>query len=1852
MSTRKSTNKQNADSIVSLSQDLSTPRSKQSQDAGSETSEPPTTPTSRDSNQSIPAESKRKRRTNSTQSISTPKRSTSEAKDSAANESNDKSATKDTEEKTQIANTDTPRRRKRRIIEKTSTMSTRKSLADIAAKNAPLRTSARSASKGTSPDDNPKPKRGRKRKADLITTPIKKEPKDSNQSDNEAYEVPDVKRIKIEKVDNEDPEEEILMEIRTEILADIRIKQEDEDKNQVIKIKDENSIKSTESAPKEVKSMSDKATERKTLSNDSKDDEVVILNTPEKIVSIEDGSPGDSAEGQTGVVKKRRGRKSAANKPQEKKRPTPTKPAKLVTPPKRRGRKPASLLLQSKTTPPAKKTTRKPSKSPVPEKSDSTKTQVPATIENEETSNLEPGELIFSTTTGDVNSDSKDQQREPLLIDTTTQNSEGKDSIPSTECTAGSEKSASLSPVELESEGLSAVSVKQFYKKPEFLENNLGIEEDPKLGEIVQNVEKEPVREEEKESVVEDEKESVVEDENEITKKIEDCVEKGDKDTEQKIEEESMQKIEKETTKKSEKETAQKTEKETPPKVKKESKLTVEEIQEVLDEDKEESDGKASDVQGADDLEANEVLKEEKNDKTESLPQSKESTPNVKSPESVQGTDEADMTGSDSLKEGELLVLEDSTEEENTLSQKTDKNGGSKVSSPTPTEVKTEPETATDSGMAEVKPSSEESEMEPEIVASEEDQQVDDQGLKKDEIVEDKTIEKDSAVVKNPPNSDVKQIDLKLTEKSAAEITPEDEKEDSKKILVNGDGTDNALLDNDDLEKDAMANECSAMEIDSGVSDVAENNSNDPNEDLNILQEIIESENPKGEISDSDGIVVGVLPGELEVDKKEDVVDIKEKIQVVESLKVKEIQSTPEKKDIAPIIIRKIHETPETLKQKETHFKSLGLLTIKAADEAKIEKQKRRQQLHSSSSTSSKKLNGNACMGDSPEATSGDPGATAEATTADKKEVVIPEKASSFAIHPGRLCQDQCFYCGGKFGLYDTPCHVAQLKSLERQRKILDNEEKLTVDNCLCDACFRHVDRRANAAVQKKRLSAPGNSTGNIGDASAATGETNESADGGNEAPMPIPPGHSLAKSVCFVTNCGQPASHTFRRKGFRKTIRKLLGNDIDMTNMGGRLPICDKHYELIIQCLECALCKRRLIRNHMYHITQDVQLLESLLVKQGIPVKLQANPAVCKLCRYFTNLLVKPPEGKLQKAQFVKNYRRRLLHFHNVQESDEESEAEDQDESASKTKTQSPTQQPAKRGRKPKNQQATTVSQTITSSAPASSEEGNSSNDVVDLEADVAPTSGQMQLDNDVMVDYDMPVLSDSPSPPAISQPSKLQTILQGGSVARSNDDISMALRANPNISMRELFPGEEEMGLQVNVPFGGSSSQRTPEGWTRVQTFLQYDEPTRRLWEDLQKPYGNQSSFIRHLILLEKYFRNGDLILSQTASTNAVAYSETVQNRLRSYDYRASSPTASKNNATASTSSNSSKTNQNQQQQQTNSSLVNNSSSGNSMTSGSHKTSSSNNSRQAGNVSVPDPIKKLHSNLTITITPKGKAVQEATQVSTPSSVTGTTSSNNSILKSNLLARKNSAIEIIPIASAANNDSSSRLLSFPLTKQQKLLAAASHLTSTSTNPNPQKSLNWPPELISINRGGSNSLLIGNRNPTNTIASAKNKIHSISHQQQQRRVQHSVPARPLKLPPTFIKLPATLTEHERLTSRHWRPTLLPINSGPPVRSAPGVLYQTADGRKLPSLVQVQSRGKPYLISIHDYNRMCILRREKLIQDQMMKKAASSSRTLGNSGNSLLKGALSSTSSSATSSSNSDPKNTASQMMHW
>lgn len=67
-----------------------------------------------------------------------------------------------------------------------------------------------------------------------------------------------------------------------------------------------------------------------------------------------------------------------------------------------------------------------------------------------------------------------------------------RSAIAATTTTMDKPKSPSPGPV---SEGISAISVKQFYGQPDFLENNLGIEEDPKLAEIVQVHEKTKITE-------------------------------------------------------------------------------------------------------------------------------------------------------------------------------------------------------------------------------------------------------------------------------------------------------------------------------------------------------------------------------------------------------------------------------------------------------------------------------------------------------------------------------------------------------------------------------------------------------------------------------------------------------------------------------------------------------------------------------------------------------------------------------------------------------------------------------------------------------------------------------------------------------------------------------------------------------------------------------------------------------------------------------------------------------------------------------------------------------------------------------------------------------------------------------------------------------------------------------------------------------------------------------------------------------------------------------------------------------------------------------------------------------------
>lgn len=138
---------------------------------------------------------------------------------------------------------------------------------------------------------------------------------------------------------------------------------------------------------------------------------------------------------------------------------------------------------------------------------------------------------------------------------------------------------------------------------------------------------------------------------------------------------------------------------------------------------------------------------------------------------------------------------------------------------------------------------------------------------------------------------------------------------------------------------------------------------------------------------------------------------------------------------------------------------------------------------------------------------------------------------------------------------------------------VLD-EEKLTVDSCLCDACFRHVDRRANCPSYKKRLSEPNK-----------TGDTDESKDADG-----ILFHNNRELTWCHALNCKEQASYSVCCKWavkMRKTLAKHIQMNFENSASMAFLPICDKHFDEINQLLVCNLCNRRLKRNNCYYMNQ-----------------------------------------------------------------------------------------------------------------------------------------------------------------------------------------------------------------------------------------------------------------------------------------------------------------------------------------------------------------------------------------------------------------------------------------------------------------------------------------------------------------------------------------------------------------------------------------------------------------------------------------------------------------------------------------
>lgn len=196
----------------------------------------------------------------------------------------------------------------------------------------------------------------------------------------------------------------------------------------------------------------------------------------------------------------------------------------------------------------------------------------------------------------------------------------------------------------------------------------------------------------------------------------------------------------------------------------------------------------------------------------------------------------------------------------------------------------------------------------------------------------------------------------------------------------------------------------------------------------------------------------------------------------------------------------------------------------------------------------------------------------------------------------------------------------------------------MTRDSCLCDACYRHVDRKVNTPSYNNKTSFKRNNL--------------------------VGPGPK--QNHCHVLGCTKEASNILKRKWMikmKKSIcekvrfthltkigrKKLISTfqiNIDLANHGlHSIPICDEHYSMLEHLMVCAMCNRRLASNHMHSLGPEWKTLNEALNELGVPVTLTDKPVVCKFCRYFATLLLKDPSERPENtSNFFKGYRKRLV--------------------------------------------------------------------------------------------------------------------------------------------------------------------------------------------------------------------------------------------------------------------------------------------------------------------------------------------------------------------------------------------------------------------------------------------------------------------------------------------------------------------------------------------------------------------------------------------------------------------------------
>jgi len=344
----------------------------------------------------------------------------------------------------------------------------------------------------------------------------------------------------------------------------------------------------------------------------------------------------------------------------------------------------------------------------------------------------------------------------------------------------------------------------------------------------------------------------------------------------------------------------------------------------------------------------------------------------------------------------------------------------------------------------------------------------------------------------------------------------------------------------------------------------------------------------------------------------------------------------------------------------------------------------------------------------------------------------------------------------------------------------------------------------------------------------------------------------------CFVRNCNKEVTHTIGKKWLhrlKKRLAKKLITDWDRiakASMKSSFPVCNKHYNIIDYYRNCGLCKKKLQINEISCLKMnkvEVQEFNELLRADSIPAGLAEGMFVCKLCKSFCGIKQKAAA----EPDFLKNHKNHKLFM-----------KQHKQRLYSCLGLGSPTQDEM------------LTSPESTSGSPTGTSGAKAQKKIHQVSQSDNPTKITIKT-------FEVPTNSQESGH---SKPSR----------KRRQKEFQ-----SPNSDSRILVVNHDKTAEPTEKPVKATVSESSSKNHsTEVSTdstdsrlpmcsiTISFDPNTQKLWDDLHLPYENYTSFFRHLILLEKYFRNGDLVLSENASQKASSYIRSLQNRIEEYEVK----------------------------------------------------------------------------------------------------------------------------------------------------------------------------------------------------------------------------------------------------------------------------------------------------------------------------------------------------------------------------